>query len=178
MFIKVMRKKTVEEGEEATLYTVYFPVSEAKSIGQQMSKIFLSERECVSDSTKQNSFKRSLLNKCEDEFNKQDIYVDWKTEKAAHEASKSTLTDAECAEKEEELSFRRMKIKKQMLGNIKCKYLTMSCTHSTDHFPPKKYLIYTLPIRFSYRSIVQEGLAQGKDYAILYWLPPKIGDER
>ncbi|KAL3909427.1 MAG: hypothetical protein SGARI_002604, partial [Bacillariaceae sp.] len=81
--------------------------------------IFLSERECVSDANKANSFKRSLLNKCEDEFNKQDIYVDWKKEMAEYEKTKSTLTAAQQAEKEEELGFRRMKIKKQMLGNIK-----------------------------------------------------------
>lgn len=119
MFIKIMKKKNVEEGEEEQFYTVYFPVKEHEECGQQISKIFLSERECLSDATKQNSFKRSLLNKCEDEFNKQDIYVDWKKEKEAYEETKSTLKEAERAEKEEELGFRRMKIKKQMLGNIK-----------------------------------------------------------
>ncbi len=122
MFIKILKKKSTgeeEEGEENEFYTVYFPVANHDECGQQLSKIFLSERECMSDASKQNSFKRSLLNKCEDEFNKQDIYVDWKKEKAAYEESKSTLTDAERAEKEEELEFRRIKIKKQMLGNIK-----------------------------------------------------------
>jgi len=122
MFIKVLRKKTspeAEEGEEPEFYTVYFPVANHKECGQQLSKIFLSEPECASDASKQNSFKRTLLNKCEDEFNKQDIYVDWKKEKAAYEETKSKLTEAERAEKEEELDFRRIKIKKQMLGNIK-----------------------------------------------------------
>ena len=119
VFIKVMKKKGVEEGEENGFYTVFFPVADHKECGQQLSAIFLSERECVSDATKQNSFKRSLLNKCEDEFNKQDIYVDWKKEKAAYEESKKQLTEGERNEKEEELDFRRMKIKKQMLGNIK-----------------------------------------------------------
>ena len=135
MFIKVMKKKAKAEGdgvsegeaegegvkevEEEEFYTVYFPVKEHEACGQQLSKIFLSERECLSDATKQNSFKRSLLNKCEDEFNKQDIYVDWKKEKKDYEENKSSLTDAERVEKEEELDFRRMKIKKQMLGNIK-----------------------------------------------------------
>jgi hypothetical protein len=65
------------------------------------------------------SFKRSLLNKCEDEFNKQDIYVDWKTDNKAYQESKSTKDAAERKEKEEDLHFRRIKIKKQMLGNIK-----------------------------------------------------------
>jgi hypothetical protein len=124
MFIKVLKKKTpidaeAEEGEQDEYYTVYFPVADHKECGQQLSKIFLSERECLSDASKQNSFKRSLLNKCEDEFNKQDIYVDWKKEKAACEETKSKLTDSERAEKEGELNFRRIKIKKQMLGNIK-----------------------------------------------------------
>jgi hypothetical protein len=148
VFVKVMKKKTTttplaskdateamdspEDGEvtEETVpaatttppdefYTVFFPVSDHVECGQQLSQIFLSERECISDSNKQNSFKRSLLNKCEDEFNKQDIYVDWKKEKAAYEESKGNLSASEQAEKEEELDFRRIKIKKQMLGNIK-----------------------------------------------------------
>ena len=59
------------------------------------------------------------MNKCEDEFKKQDIYVDWKEEKKEYEESKSKLKPAEQAEREEELNFRRIKIKKQMLGNIK-----------------------------------------------------------
>ena len=119
MFIKIMKKQSADEGEDAVFYTVFFPVSEAAECGQQLSKIFLSEPECVSDATKQNSFKRSLLNKCEDEFNKQDIYVDWKKEKQAYDETKSTLTEREQKEKEEDMDFRRMKIKKQMLGNIK-----------------------------------------------------------
>lgn len=116
MFIKILKKKESEEeepeeGQEDSFYTVYFPVKEADELGQQMSKIFLSERECVSDAMKQNSFKRSLLNKCQDEFGKQDIYVDWKKEKKAYEESKTALTQAERAEKEGELNFRRIKIK-------------------------------------------------------------------
>jgi translation initiation factor 4G len=124
MFIKVLKKAgatdaELEDGEEPEFYTVYFPVADHEACGQQLSKIFLSERECAVDASKQNSFKRSLLNKCEDEFSKQDIYVDWKKEKAAYEESKGALSESERAEKEEELEFRRIKIKKQMLGNIK-----------------------------------------------------------
>ena len=66
-----------------------------------------------------NTFKRSLLNKCEDEFNKQDIYTDWKKDKKEYGKVKSTLREKERAKKEEDLEFRRIKIKKQMLGNIK-----------------------------------------------------------
>merc|ERR1712238_149003 len=100
-------------------YTVFFPVADHEEFGQQFSKIFLSERECASDATKQNSFKRSLLNKCEDEFNKQDIYVDLKKEKASYHESKGSMSAKEQAEKEDDLKFRNIKIKKQMLGNIK-----------------------------------------------------------
>lgn len=119
MFIKVMKKKS-KEGEESQdeYYTVYFPVANHDECGQQLSKIFLSERECTSDANKANSFRRTLVNKCQDEFSKEDIYVDWKKEKAEYEETKATLTEAERAEKEEELEFRRIKIKKQMLGNI------------------------------------------------------------
>lgn len=114
-FIKTMKKK----GEENVFYVVYFPVAEHEECGQQLSKIFLSEIECSSDAHKQNSFKRSLLNKCQDEFDKQDIYLGWKEEKKAYEENKASMTEAEQSEKEAELDFRRMKIKKQMLGNIK-----------------------------------------------------------
>lgn len=117
-FIKIMKKKG-DDSDDDVFYVVYFPVAEHEECGQQLSKIFLSERECLSDAVKQNSFKRSLLNKCQDEFDKQDIYVGWKEEKKAYEETKSSLTEAERAEKEEELDFRRIKIKKQMIGNIK-----------------------------------------------------------
>lgn len=119
IFIKVMKKKDAETNVDNSFYTVYFKVEEAKECGQQLSEIFLSEVECVSNAKKKNSFKRSLLNKCEDEFKKQDIYVDWKKEMKEYEEGKSGLTPAERAESEKELMFRRMKIKKQMLGNIK-----------------------------------------------------------
>jgi len=134
VFIKVLKKKKKkkpddeekEEGEEEDddelkdeFYTVFFPVADHEECGQQFSKIFLSERECASDATKQNSFKRSLLNKCEDEFNKQDIYVDLKKEKASYHESKGSMSAKEQAEKEDDLKFRNIKIKKQMLGNIK-----------------------------------------------------------
>ncbi|OEU10647.1 ARM repeat-containing protein [Fragilariopsis cylindrus CCMP1102] len=76
-------------------------------------------QKCTSDANKQNSFKRSLLNKCEDEFNKQDIYVDFKKEKVAYEESKGSMSAKEQKEKEDDMKFRRMKIKKQMLGNVK-----------------------------------------------------------
>lgn len=119
VFMKCLKKKDAKDDQKGAYYTVYFPVAEAEELGQQLSDIFLSQIECESDSTKKNSFKSSLLNKCEEEFNKQDIYVDWKAEKKAYEESKSTLTEAARAEKEEELEFRRMRIKKQMLGNVK-----------------------------------------------------------
>ena len=127
MFIKIMKTAAskgdgeVEEGQEdeSKFYCVYFPVADHEECGQQLSGIFLSQRECEVDSTKQNSFKRSLLNKCQDEFQKQDIFAEWKEEKAKYEEGKASMTEAEQAEKEEDLEFRRIKIKKQMHGNVK-----------------------------------------------------------
>jgi translation initiation factor 4G len=119
IFVKVMKKKDASPDEGDVYYTVYFNVAEAEECGQQLSEIFLSEVECISNAKKKNSFKRSLLNKCEDEFKKQDIYVDWMKEKKEYDESKSKLTPAERAEREESLNFRRIKIKKQMLGNVK-----------------------------------------------------------
>ena len=114
-FVKVMKDASNDE-----YFVVYFDISNLEECGQQLSEdFFLSEKECRSDANKNNSFKRSLLNKCEDEFNKKDIYEEWQTEKAAYEENKANLTEAERNETEAELDFRRMKIKKQMLGNIK-----------------------------------------------------------
>lgn len=113
-FIKVL--KSAENDDH---YVVFFPVKEAEECGQKMSEFFLTERECKSDASKHNSFKRSLLNKCQDEFSKKDIYDDWTKEMDTYKENKKTMTEAEQAEKEEELEFRRIKIKKQMLGNIK-----------------------------------------------------------
>lgn len=132
-FIKVLKKvkatkdsdedpeqgEVVEADDMDEYYIVFFPVEQAQECGQTMSAFFLTERECRSDASKNNSFKRSLLNQCQDEFNKQDIFEDWKKEKAAYEGEKEKLTEAERKEKEEELNFRKIKIKKQMLGNIK-----------------------------------------------------------
>lgn len=117
IFIKIMKQK--DAGDTDVFYTVYFPVGEAKDLGQQLSGIFLSQMECESDANKKNTFKRSLLNKCEEEFNKQDIYVEWKAEKKSYEETKGKLSASEIAEKEAELDFRRIRIKKQMLGNVK-----------------------------------------------------------
>lgn len=118
-FMKIMKHPDPEEGE-AAYYTVYFAVSEAKECGQQLSEdIFLSERECASDANKQNSFKRSLLNKCEDEFNKQDMHVAWKKEKKEYDETKSKLTETQRETQKIELEIRRVQLKKQMLGNVK-----------------------------------------------------------
>jgi translation initiation factor 4G len=116
MFIKIMHAKN----DPSTFYTVFFPMNKVVEVGQQLSKdLFLSELECLKDGNKKNNFKRILLYKCEDEFNKKGIYENWKIEKKKHEDNKSSLSDSERLEKESELEFRRMKLKKQMLGNIK-----------------------------------------------------------
>ena len=113
-FIKIMKS------EDDKYYTVFFPMAQAEECGQQISlEIFTSEIEAQNHAVKMSTFKRSLLNKCEDEFNKQDIYDEWKKEKKEYEKKKSTLSEKKQNEIEEELEFRRMKLKKQMLGNIK-----------------------------------------------------------
>lgn len=114
-FIKIMHAAS-----ENKYYTVFFPIGQAVECGQQLSlEIFTSEIEAQNHATKMNTFKRSLLNKCEDEFKKQDIYTDWKSEKKGYEKNKADLSDKERKDKEEDFEFRKMKIKKQMLGNIK-----------------------------------------------------------
>jgi len=119
VFIKILRDVKSEDGE-CGFYAVFIPQSDMEECGQQISELsFMTEKDCLSNARKLNSFKRLLLYKCEDEFKKQDIYVEWKAEKKEFEATKSSLTDTEAAEKEEEIEFRRIKIKKQMLGNIR-----------------------------------------------------------
>jgi translation initiation factor 4G len=115
-FVKIMNPV----GDDKSFYTVFFPVSKADEIGQQFSKeFFYTERECMKHGNKRNAFKVILLNKCQDEFNKKGIYEDWKKEKKEYDSKKSSLPESEQREKGEELEFRRMKIKKQMLGNIR-----------------------------------------------------------
>ena len=125
-FIKIMHAAS-----EDKYYTVFFPIGQAVECGQQLSlEIFTSEIEAQNHATKMNTFKRSLLNKCEDEFKKQDIYTDWKSEKKEYEKNKADLSDKERKDKEEDFEFRKMKIKKQMLGNIKfSKWLVYFCIH-------------------------------------------------
>ena len=114
-FIKVLQPK---DNPPEEFYVVFFPVRKAEEVGQQLSKIFLSYRECEWDVLRSNSFKAILLKKCEGEFNKKNIYDGWKEEKKAYEAEKGKLSERDRLEKEEELEFRRMEIKKQVLGNI------------------------------------------------------------
>jgi translation initiation factor 4G len=70
IFMKIMKSPA-----NGKFYLVTFQLNQAEECGQQLStKIFTSEIEAHNDAVKMNTFKRSLLNKCEDEFNKQDIY--------------------------------------------------------------------------------------------------------
>jgi translation initiation factor 4G len=93
-------------------------VSKANECGQQMSQgTFASiteARRAAEMNTK--SFSRSILNKCEDEFKKQDIYSDWNSEKEDYEKMKLKLNDTERNDREDVLEFRRMKIKRQMVS--------------------------------------------------------------
>lgn len=110
VFIKILHAKD----DPNSLYTVFFSMDNIDEVGQQISKIFLSHRECEKSGNKENSFKGILLNKCEDEFVKQNRYDTWKEEKKVFDEEKrqGTLTERELLEKEEDLEFRRMKIKK------------------------------------------------------------------
>jgi hypothetical protein len=162
-FIKIMHSQTDDK-----FFTVFFPIAQANECGQQLSlEIFTSEIEAQNHATKMNTFKRSLLNKCEDEFNKQDIYTDLKVEKKEYEKKKATFTEKERAEKEEELEFRRMKIKKQMLGNIKfskCLGHILRCFF---------FVAYSKNLSFLSWRIIQARHAQRKDYEVLYSFSPK-----
>jgi len=111
IFIKVL-----QNGSD--YYTVHFMVEDAQK-GDISENTYMTRKECMAAAQKANSFKRSLLYKCEDEFRKSDIYSEWKEEKLEYENNKEGMTETERAEKEEEMDFRRIKIKKQMLGNIR-----------------------------------------------------------
>ena len=47
----------------------------------------------MKDAQKKNSFKSVLINKCQDEFDKADIYEDWKVEKASYEEKKGEMSE-------------------------------------------------------------------------------------
>jgi len=120
-FLKIMQ--TQQSSEEAVpapkLFAVFFPVEDARNFGQQLSEQFQSEKECREDSRRRNSVIRGLLNMCEEEFKKQDIYVDWKKERSEYETEKESMTEAKCKEMEEALEMKRIKIKKRRLGSIR-----------------------------------------------------------
>jgi MIF4G domain len=106
-------------GGAGEYYTVYFPVAEAHERGQQLSEIFATREQAVVDANKKNSFKRNLLNKCQEEFSKQNEYVDWKRKMKEYEQTKDALSKMDRAHREQELVSSRMSIKNQRLGNVK-----------------------------------------------------------
>jgi len=113
-FIKIMHSHS-----DGKYYTIFFPVSKVEECGQQLAReIFTSKIEAQNHAIKMNSFRRLLLNKCEEEFNEHDIYTDWKVEKKEYEKDKANLSESEQKEMEEELEFRRMDIKKRMSCSI------------------------------------------------------------
>jgi len=119
IFIKVL-KLNDSKSEKDVFYTVFFSLDNSKECGLELSEnSFPTAEACKKDAVKKNSFKRSLLNMCQLEFEKQDIYAEFQKEKAKFNASRSKLSKKEQDDKEEELEFRRIKIKKQMLGFIR-----------------------------------------------------------
>jgi hypothetical protein len=65
------------------------------------------------------TLKQILLNKCEDEFNKQNINKDLNVEEKEYEKRRASCTEKGLAEKEEELELRRKTCRKRVMGNIK-----------------------------------------------------------
>ena len=119
IFIKVMKRvwPAGEEGREE-FYGVFFAVDKAEQSGMKLSKPFDDLTKCIEDGKKKNSFKFSLLNKCQDEFQKKNIYAAWEEDFAEFQTKKASMTEKEAKDMGEELEMRRVKIKKQMLGNI------------------------------------------------------------
>lgn len=111
MFIKIMCSPF-----DGKYYTVFFPTSKAAECGQQLSVATFSSETEAKKNAPYKTFKRSLLNKCENEFNKQNINS---VEMREYDQEKSSLRQMVIAEKERELESSKMEIKKRMLGNIK-----------------------------------------------------------
>ena len=61
-----------------------------------------------------------------------------------YEKTKSTLSESDRAHREEDLEFRRIKIKKQMLGNIKVIICLICLTQPLNATPPDFYFVPTL----------------------------------
>ena len=121
--------KIMTTADNAEFYAVFFPLEENEEddnvdAKQQLSQeTFMSYKDCLTHAKKVNSFRRLLLNKCQDEFSKQDIYADLQREinerklQASANANSSASLDDEALG--EELEFKRIQIKKLMLGNIR-----------------------------------------------------------
>ena len=115
ILIKIMHSQS-----DSKYYTIFFPVSNADEHGQHLShEIFTSERKARYHAAKKtNFFMRSILNKCEDEFEKHDVYAGWNAEKEQYEKDKPNLSEREQRKRGEELEVRRGKIKKRTVSAI------------------------------------------------------------
>lgn len=121
IFVKIMT--TQDAGKEGEYYVVYETLEreegeEAES-SQQLSEPFETLEACKKHADKKNSFKRSLLNKCQDEFLKADIYEGWKVKYKDFESRKAGMKERDAAKEHDDLQLERSQCKKQMLGNTK-----------------------------------------------------------
>lgn len=95
-----------------------------------------------------------------------------------YEKTKSTLSESDQAAREEGLEFRRMKIKKQMLGNIKVIHQVMIDTNGVPHAFSHTFFAYLQFIgelyklgmlkekimRFCIQSLLKLEEVEGADY--------------
>ena len=87
-----------------------------------------------------------------------------------YEKTKSTLSESDQAEREEELEFRRIKIKKQMLGNIKVCLLSRNAPLPRYSYQPdisSSFLVY-------WRAL-QAWYAKRKNHALLHRVSDEAG---
>lgn len=113
-FLKVLKYN------EKEYYIVLIPLSRLKEFGHQFSKeIFYNEKDCELAAAKHASVKRILLNICQGEFNKKDIYVDWKKQREGYDEIKNDLSEEERNFKEDEFTLQKSKVKSRMMTSIK-----------------------------------------------------------
>mmetsp|Transcript_38868 Transcript_38868/g.50265 ORF Transcript_38868/g.50265 Transcript_38868/m.50265 type:complete len:1237 (-) Transcript_38868:190-3900(-) len=112
MFVKVM------QCPDGAFYTVFIPEDEAREQYHISPECFNTEVDALKHAQRKTAFKRFLLNKCQEEFEKEDIYEDLKKQEKEFDWN-SLKSEAEKKAKKEDFEEKRFIIKKRMLGNIR-----------------------------------------------------------
>ncbi len=115
-FVKIVQGKELEQAGQ--LYIVYMDEKKGRNDYQISEDAFGSEDEALQRAAKKTSLRTVLICKCQNEFEKDDIYERLVKEEAEFKANRSSMDKKLFEEKEEEFVEHRIKMKRRIVGNI------------------------------------------------------------